>query len=304
MNFQSSTKPAMNNPRSTVFRGSRSDFLSALLAMESGIDMDQFPWYVENFDQLAMAYAAVEAPGRIARDAATGTRVEERITVREYFSRLDVLHLFDDGRPLSIKNMQYHSTNALGFIGYQFGEAVLISSEYYEPARVEVLLNGKREWVESYYVGGIPDKVWARGVRQVLHRPEGQDAMILATDVNLWKGKFTGKNGVSTLDDLKSGEKQDAIMSDILLMNEATLLSLLRHPSMLVSPERVPGGHSEITLSGILAAAHLCGAWGVAKFLNSGVVSADEFGTSILLYLQKFSGYELCSVHGPDSPSL
>jgi len=294
----------MNAPRSTVFRGSRSDFLSALLAMESGIDPDRFPWYVENFDQMAMAYAAVEAPGRIARHDVTGARVEERITVREYFNRLGVLHLFDETHPLSIKNMQYHSTNALGFIGYQFGEAVLISSGYYEPARVAVLLDGKREWVDSYYIGEIPDKVWARGVRQVPHRLEGRDVMILATDVNSWKGKFTGKNGVSTLDDLKSGKKQDVIMSDILLMNEATLLSLLRDPGMLVFPERIQGGHSKITLSGILAAAHLCGAWGVAKYLNSGVVSADEFGTSILLYLQKFSGYELHPVNCLDSPSL
>ncbi|MEM1394661.1 MAG: hypothetical protein AAGG00_15490, partial [Cyanobacteria bacterium P01_H01_bin.150] len=48
----------------------------------------------------------------------------------------------------------------------------------------------------------------------------------------------------------------------------------------------------KITLSGIIAAAHLKGPDKVVDLLVSGKVSQDPFGTSILEYLEKFGGYE------------
>lgn len=49
-----------------------------------------------------------------------------------------------------------------------------------------------------------------------------------------------------------------------------------------------------ITESGILAAAHLGGAGSVRKFLHSNgrEVKKDAFGTSIISYMKKFSGYD------------
>jgi len=49
-----------------------------------------------------------------------------------------------------------------------------------------------------------------------------------------------------------------------------------------------------ITESGILAAAHLGGAGSVKKFFRSGGnrVIKDAYGTSIIMYLKKFSGYD------------
>ena len=47
-----------------------------------------------------------------------------------------------------------------------------------------------------------------------------------------------------------------------------------------------------LTLSGILAAAHLRGAYGMLNLLQSGTVSADENGTSILQYIEQFGGYD------------
>ena len=47
------------------------------------------------------------------------------------------------------------------------------------------------------------------------------------------------------------------------------------------------------TLSGLLAAAHLCGTKGVFQFLSTGIGPQDEFGTSMLHYLDYFSGYAL-----------
>ncbi len=47
-----------------------------------------------------------------------------------------------------------------------------------------------------------------------------------------------------------------------------------------------------LTLTGILAAAHLRGAWGTLDLLNNGSASADEYGTSILKYIQQFGAYD------------
>lgn len=48
-----------------------------------------------------------------------------------------------------------------------------------------------------------------------------------------------------------------------------------------------------ITESGILAAAHLGGQGNVKKFFRNGSEFKDGFGTSILTYMEKFSGYQL-----------
>ena len=56
----------------------------------------------------------------------------------------------------------------------------------------------------------------------------------------------------------------------------------------------VQGGEAHVavvTLSGILASAHLQGPGGVANLLLNGVVSHDEYGTNILSYMDKFAGY-------------
>lgn len=53
-----------------------------------------------------------------------------------------------------------------------------------------------------------------------------------------------------------------------------------------------------ITESGILAAAHLAGPGSVKKFLRSygSDTFSDAFGTSVKLYLKKFSGYDTSSI--------
>lgn len=48
-----------------------------------------------------------------------------------------------------------------------------------------------------------------------------------------------------------------------------------------------------ITESGLLAAAHLGGAYSVKKWLEKGKVKKDAFGTSITNYMVQFGGYEL-----------
>jgi hypothetical protein len=51
-----------------------------------------------------------------------------------------------------------------------------------------------------------------------------------------------------------------------------------------------------LTLTGIMAAAHLRGAWGTLSLLQNGAVSTDENGTSILRYIDEYGGYDSPSV--------
>jgi len=48
----------------------------------------------------------------------------------------------------------------------------------------------------------------------------------------------------------------------------------------------------EITISGLVAGAHLKGLGGVRKFLK-GKDNADAYGTKISEYIEKFGGYDL-----------
>jgi hypothetical protein len=52
----------------------------------------------------------------------------------------------------------------------------------------------------------------------------------------------------------------------------------------------------KITESGLIAAAHLGGAGSVKKFLKTGEVFHDGYGTSIKLYLKRFGGYDTSGI--------
>ena len=49
----------------------------------------------------------------------------------------------------------------------------------------------------------------------------------------------------------------------------------------------------KITLSGLLAGAHLLGPSNVKKFLDEGEVAKDGYGTPITEYIEKFGGYSV-----------
>lgn len=62
----------------------------------------------------------------------------------------------------------------------------------------------------------------------------------------------------------------------------------------------------KITESGILAAAHLAGAGNVKRFLrsNGNFKFKDAFGSSLVYYLQKFSGYDTSFIKANRFPSI
>lgn len=287
-------------------RGGFSAFLDALRAFESGIDPERHAFYVENFRRPVLQYPPVSSPGEVVRDPETGGYAPEPCTVEEYFRRLGVLHLFDEQRPRSLVAMQYASTNALGFVGYQLGEAVLIDTGYYRAARRPVAAgnlspedaqahrDGEPPTCDSLYVGGIDDRAWRDGRTTHLHRSPDTGELVLATHVNRWRGEFLGKAGISSFDDLRGQAAQEILIRDILRFNHDRLVRRLAENGAELGPllaQALPRSGPAATVSGVLAAAHLCGAYGAADALVQGTAPSDEFGTSMHAYLARFSGY-------------
>ena len=162
---------------------------------------------------------------------------------------------------LTLTDLQYSSTNFLGFVGYQFGEPILIDLGYYE-----------------------------------------FDA---TPGINDFSGTFTGKNGVNNLDDLKTNVQEQIILDEFALNLERIETGLGNGGQSLddfIGQEftftDVDGSEVqvELSLTGILAAAHLRGAFGTLNLLQNGSASADEIGTSILQFAEQFGGFEAPAV--------
>ncbi|MDB5486360.1 MAG: hypothetical protein JWQ58_75 [Reyranella sp.] len=203
--------------------GTFTDFLDALRAFESGVDYDRY------------------LSGQI-----TESQIQSWVGDANW-------NAYEAGE-LSWRDMQYTSVNALGFVGYQFGEPLLIDLGYYQ-----------------------------------------------GNTGNLWTGHFTGKNGVDSFATLKT-DVQEAIILDAFGYNLNVIESGLEAKGTsldaLIGTQRTymdTNGQSvtvTLSLTGILAAAHLRGAWGTLDLLNNGSASADEYGTSILKYIQQFGAYD------------
>jgi hypothetical protein len=211
-------------------KGTFDDFLYALRSFESGVDYERYQagviteWQIRDWvgEENWAAYQAGE---------------------------------------LTWTELQYRSENSLGFVGYQFGEALLIDLGYYED--------------DVYYGNGASS--------------------------NTWDGTFTGKNGINSLDDLKT-ELQEKVILDAFGYNLNVIKNGLQNSGQSLDDfigqtftyTDVDGStvSVELTLTGILAAAHLRGAWGTLNLLQGGNASTDEYGTSILKYAQQFGGYD------------
>jgi hypothetical protein len=179
---------------------------------------------------------------------------------------LEALGAFESGFPPGNPN-QYTVENRLGFIGkYQFGEALLIDLGYYKTPKP--------------YIGG------GNGV-----------------DKNYWRGKWTGKKGINSKKQFLNSPKVQEFA-----IREAFALNLKRVNGALASQGKSLKDYlgkvktfkdngvlktMTITLSGILAGAHLRGPYGVANLLLNNQVSHDEFGTSILRYIEEYGGYNV-----------
>ncbi len=159
---------------------------------------------------------------------------------------------------------QYKFVNPqLYFLGkYQFAEILLIRLGYYKAS--------------SYFGNGA--------------------------DKNYWRSTWTGKNGINRKSDfLNSPEVQEQAIREAFgvywqdinyLMNKRGKSIQSYLSQVKTFNENGKSKTIKITLSGIIAAAHLKGPDKVVDLLVTGRVSQDPFGTSILSYLEKFGGYQ------------
>jgi len=304
-------------------------FLDALRDYESGISTAKCQEYADGYDVPdAASYARLMVdgdgnymPGRLLRDRATGGYTREANSYREFFEKLGVDHLFDVNDPCNadtLRAMQYSSLNAWGFVGYQLGESVLIEAGYYAPRRAAV--NGQD--YEVYYQWPDSDRVWScegeadcncfdeddqvdpngshciPGERLIpFTLGDGTVRDRLVSDTCAWEGTFTGKNGVNSYADLKTQRAQETIIRDVMRNNIATIRRVVESNGMswnevFEQTYQYDGHEVRITMSGLLAAAHLRGAFGTANLLLTGRASADELGTNILHYVHAYGGYD------------
>ena len=277
------------------------DFLTAIRTFESTIDPKKAEYYTENYNNpSAITYQQVEYPGRVIRDINGNPKVSTT-SIKEYFKKLGIDHLYQEGTtdPKVFYRMQYATINFLGFVGYQFSEQDVWALGYYTHYNFT--------YPEVY--SDLPNSVWANGVRGVW-RKIPDFGLSLVTDVNTWTGTWTGKHGIHSFEDFMDPEKQDFIAKDHFTYKYNRIVKALEAQGKTIdqyigtklywnecvppiSPP--PGGRSNevvITMSGLLAGAHLRGAAGVEDLLVNHKNHSDEIGTTILQYVQDFGGYQ------------
>jgi hypothetical protein len=180
-----------------------------------------------------------------------------------FLDLLEALAAFQSGLPIGDPK-QYQVENILGFIGkYQFGEPILIELGYYK--------------TNIYYGHGA--------------------------NKNYWQDKWTGKKDIdSKMKFLHSPDVQELAVREAFTLNwkliDRTLKKQGTSLENYLGQEKTFGDGGElktitITLSGVLAAAHLRGPYGMANLLLKNQLSHDEFSISILRHLEKYSGYDM-----------
>ncbi len=109
------------------------------------------------------------------------------------------------------------------------------------------------------------------------------------TDDNVYKNKYwTGKEEIKSKEDFLNNPKvQEKAVRDYAKLN----WEKMRNENLdLYVGQTVQG--VEITVSGLLAAAHNQGAGGVINFLKFGINGKDGFGTTIKKYMKELAGYD------------
>lgn len=272
-------------------------FLSTLLTFESGIDPALIADYEVNYDVAdATTYWQMRTIGNFSYPDTdnSGNLISVPMSYREYFTALRVNDIWEsatNGQHTEelVYQMQCASMNAWNFIGYQLGEAVLIDAGHYIPEQA-TWTDGKI--YDRYYIW--TGEAWTGDeVERLYQIPEGPT--IIATRINTWKGEFTGLNDINTVSDLRQTLSMEKAMRNVIWRNvdyvEAHLGTVTLEQALAKSWEDPATGVTvQSTMSGIIAGAHLAGAQGATNLLVNDEFTADETGTSILTYLQKFGG--------------
>lgn len=175
---------------------------------------------------------------------------------------LEALGEFESGLPSGDLN-QYRVENSLGLVGkYQFSESLCIDLGYYR--------------AKIYYGHGA--------------------------DKNYWQGTWTGKKGIDSKSKFQnSPDIQEFAIREAFKLNWERINSSLKGKGKAINDyigqqktfkDNEVSKTITITLSGILAAAHLRGPYGVAELLLKTQAFYDEYAISILRYMEKYGSYD------------
>ncbi len=293
--------PMMAGATPPVTKGSFQDFLNTLRAFESGIDPAKAEFYKTNLNNPVYTYAKVSVPGTPVRNTTTGSLIPEPTTINQYFTKLGLNTIYDPNSANAaamFTAMQYKSLNAWGFIGYQLGEALMIDTGYYSPKMVQV----GAENLEQFYIFA-PDSTWIGGKKEArIEIPGSGGHFVYGTDNNRWEGKFSGKNGINSFADLTIPAKQEYVIRDAMRFNYGVMSEKLAAANITWAqalakswPGKDENGNPitiKATMSGLLAAAHLGGAWGAADLLITNKIACDEQGTCVTTYIDKFGNFD------------
>ena len=284
--------------------GDFADFLRELLDFESGLTVKNLALFKANYNNPdAVNYVAThirDADGVRYPTWVNGALQYKKMTYKEYFTVLGVddIWVADEANggatEETLLKMQFRSLNWLNYVGYQVGEAVLFESGYYIPPAATTA-SGEKTY--KYYVWTELD--WADDQYEQEYLMDGAITPIIVTRANTWLGTFTGKHGVNSLEDLRTVDGQNFAIRDVMWHNVDTIYGLIDASSQSLSDvfkksfDWSGGGETgtvNVTMSGILAAAHLSGAQGTTKLLLDGTISVDENGTSNTYYMNMFGG--------------
>ena len=304
--------PRLGGPHGS--KGTYDDWINVIWAFESSIDPSQQHYYNTNWNVPSVDYQKVQYPGRVVRDPATGEPlIQKNMTIQQYFEAIGVAHLYDPSDPNPPwKEMQASVINYLGFVGFQFQESDLADLGYYD-FRLEYAYI---PWADQtvplpiHYVD-VPVSHWKNGVTYFLDaNPQEVDEMTVVRDTVIFDGKFLGRNGITDRYSFMDPDKQIFVIKDHFQNKYNGIVSGLAAVGKTISDyigttvywskldppvSPPPGGRSDavvISMSGLLAGAHLRGAQGVVDLLVNHKNPADESGTYILQYVQDYGGYD------------
>ena len=284
------------------------DFIDAVWAFESDIDPSQQDYYNENWNKpVVQEYPKVRYPGRVIRDENGDPVMDHNLTIEQLFQVIGIGNLYHPSDPNpDWKLIQSNVINYLGFVGFQFQESDLVDLGYYQYPEFWI----KGVTYPTHYID-VPNHYWANGVRGFLAEPPVANVPTWARDVVIFKYTFfTGKNGVNNYTDFTTPDKHILVIKDHFTNKYNGIVSGLSargktlkdylgtdvYWNGLNPPVSPPPGHRsnkvEITLSGLLAGAHLRGAAGVVELLVDHKNPSDESGTFILQYVQDYAGYD------------
>lgn len=286
------------------------EFINDLWAYESSVDPDKQEYYNTNWNNPVIdSYPQVEYPGRVIRDGDTGNPKEQyNLTIEQYFSAIGIVDLYD---PTELspdwKKIQASVVNYLGFVGFQFQESDLQTLGYYN---FETEIIEEIEYPKHYV--DVDVSHWKGGVQQYLETdPKVVSEPTVVTDVvHYVDSNFTGKHEISSVQDFMDPDKHIFIIKDHFenkhdgIVNglaeygktiDDFLETVVTWDGLIPSVSPPPGGRDNnvtITMSGLLAGAHLRGAEGVVSMLIDHKNPADESGTYLLQYVQDYAGYD------------